>query len=69
MTIYYCKDCGMFFTENQMEEKEICYEELYGIAGDFHTKTYTTVGCCPHCMSIEYEEETDEDNIIELLNR
>lgn len=69
MTIYWCKDCGTYFTENQMEDKEICLEKEYGVAGDFRSKTYTSVGCCPYCESTEYEEADDEEEITYLLNR
>lgn len=68
LNIYYCRDCGMYFTENEMGEKEICYEEEYGVAGDFPTKTYARVDCCPYCKSTDYYEESDDEEICELLN-
>lgn len=67
MAIYYCKECDGYFSDNQIDEKEICYEEEYGVLGLFPDRTYANVSCCPHCGGTDYDEE-DEDEIADLLN-
>lgn len=66
--IYYCYDCARYFTEDEMADKRVCLEEEYGVAGDFHTKTYANVSCCPYCKSTDYQIEDDTDEIVEILN-
>ena len=68
LDIYYCRDCGKYFTEDQIGEKEICYEKEYGILGMFSNRTYARVGCCPYCESTDYEECEDAEEICDLLN-
>lgn len=70
LEIFECKDCGKYFSENDMSEKQICYEEEYGVASDFNSKTYENVNCCPYCESTDYREcdYKDLDGIIEMLN-
>ena len=67
--IYECTDCGKYFTEDQIGEKQICYEEYYGVSSDFNTRTYDNVSCCPHCHSTNYEECDDDEEIVKYLNR
>ena len=66
--IYECQECGRYFTEDQMDETQICYEEEYGVSGDFLYNTYDNVGCCPRCKSTNFCEYTDEEEIVETLN-
>ena len=68
LEIYRCGDCGKYFTEEQMEEKQICYEEEYGVAGMFPYNTYDNVCCCPHCNSTNFQECNDEEEIVDVLN-
>ena len=68
MEIYCCEECGKYFTDNQMDEKQICNEEYYGVSGQFAYNTYSNVGCCPHCKSTDYKEVKDYDEICEMLN-
>ena len=67
--IYRCEDCDKYFTYVQIEEKEICYEQEYGVSADFNTRTYKNVNCCPHCQSTNYEECNDDEEIVKYLNR
>lgn len=68
LDIYYCEECDRYFTEEQIGEKEICYEEEYGILGMFSNRTYARVGCCPYCESTEYQECDDAEEIVDILN-
>lgn len=68
LDIYYCEECDRYFTEEQMEEKEIYLEGEYGIGGDFPTRTYARVGCCPYCESTDYQECDDAEEIVDILN-
>jgi len=66
--IYECRDCGKYFTTDQMDEKEICNEEYYGVSGQFAYNTYTNVCCCPYCQSTDFEECNDDEEICTILN-
>ena len=70
LEIYECEDCCKYFSEDEMEEKQICYEDEYGVASDFNSRTYTNVACCPRCKSTNYREcdYKDIENIIYALN-
>ena len=70
LELYECKDCGKYFQENEIESKQICYEEEYGVASDFNSKTYDNVDCCPYCRSTNFIEcdYKDLDDIVEMLN-
>ena len=66
--IYKCEDCEKYFTYDEMGEKQICYEEEYGVSSDFNSRTYDSVNCCPHCKSTNISECNDEEEIVEMLN-
>ena len=70
LEIFECKDCGRYFSEDEMEEKQICYEDEYGVASDFNSRTYTSVACCPRCKSTDYKEldYKELEEVIEMLN-
>ena len=68
LEILECKDCGKYFTVDQTEEKQICYEEEYGVASDFNSRTYDSINCCPHCHSTNIIECNDEEEIVKYLN-
>ena len=68
LDIYYCYDCARYFTEEELDDKRVCLEEEYGVSGDFKSKTYANVSCCPHCKSTDYQIENDTDEIVEILN-
>lgn len=66
--IYKCEDCEKYFTYDEIGEKQICYEEEYGVASDFNSRTYDSVNCCPHCKSTNISECSDDEEIVKYLN-
>lgn len=64
--MYRCLGCGEVFHESEAEEKNICYEDYYGVADLFHGRHYFTLMVCPFCgyESLEYCEEEDEEEEI-----
>lgn len=66
LEIFECDDCGRFFHE--CDEKQICYEDEYGVGDMFSTRTYDSVGCCPHCGGTDIEEIEDGEKLCEALN-
>lgn len=56
MKIYKCENCGRLFTEEEMEEREICLENEYDVGSMFCDKHYQRVGCCPSCSDYEMHE-------------
>lgn len=70
--IYKCLECERYFTEDEIETKEICLEEELGVLGDFSGRTYKKIECCPYCQSGDIEDfrEVDQaEEIIDILNR
>lgn len=65
---YKCHDCDEYFDEDDMEEKEICLEDYYGVGGMFQSRNYQRVGCCPHCNSEEIEEVSDYELVDEIYD-
>lgn len=63
---YKCHDCKEFFDEEEMETRNVCWENEYGVGGMFQDKHYSEVGCCPCCGSIEIEEQSDYDLMCEI---
>lgn len=63
---YKCHDCKEFFEDDEMETKTICLENEYGVGSLFQSKHYSDVGCCPHCGSIEIDEQHDYDLMDEI---
>lgn len=63
-----CENCGNYFTDDEIEEKEICYEEYYGVSGLFNDKHYGIINVCPHCGSSDFEDNVSEFEVVELLN-
>lgn len=70
LEILMCKDCGKYFTIDQTNVKGICYEEEYGVVGDFSNNNYDNVCCCPFCDSVEIKEvgRDSVEDIVEALN-
>ena len=66
-TIYKCNECGSYFKEEDLDTKEICLEEELGVAGDFSTKTYREVDCCPKCKSTDFDDFRDVDDVDEVI--
>lgn len=63
---YKCHDCNEYFDEDDMDEKEICLEDYYGVGRMFQSHNYQRVGCCPHCHSEEIEEVSDYELVGEI---
>ena len=59
---YRCGNCGLYFTKEEMAEKEI-----YGVRDDFSDHHTSTCGACPYCNSPSFEEVEDLD-IVYILN-
>ncbi len=65
-----CNNCGNYFFEEELNEKNCCLEDEYGIYGEFNSHTYTTIYACPECGSTELEDiGTDEEDLVEYLNK
>lgn len=59
MNIFRCDDCGYFCEEEDLLEKTISLEDYNGVGSMFGDHHFETVGCCPHCGSIEIGEVCD----------
>ena len=65
-----CINCGNYFFEEELNEKNCCLEDEYGVYGEFNSHTYTTIYACPNCGSTELEDiGTDEEDLVEYLNK
>ena len=65
-----CNNCGHYFFEEELNEKNCCLEDEYGVYGEFNSHTYTTIYACPECGSTELEEiGIDEEDLVEYLNK
>lgn len=65
-----CNNCGHYFFEEELNEKNCCLEDEYGVYGEFNSHTYTTIYACPNCGSTELEEiGIDEEDLVEYLNK
>ena len=65
-----CNNCGHYFFEEELNEKNCCLEDEYGVYGEFNTHTYTTIYACPNCGSTELEEiGIDEEDLVDYLNK
>lgn len=58
--MYKCNNCDATFEEP--EWKRICFEQEYGVANLFETRTYTNIQVCPCCKEDEIEEIEEEEN-------
>ena len=65
-----CNNCGHYFFEEELNEKNCCLESEYGVYGEFNSHTYTTIYACPNCGSTELEEiGIDEEDLVDYLNK
>ena len=65
-----CNNCGHYFFEEELNEKNCCLEDEYGVYGEFNSHTYTTIYACPNCGSTELEEiGIDEEDLVDYLNK
>lgn len=65
-----CNNCGNYFFEEELNEKNCCLEDEYGVYGEFNSHTYTTIYACPNCGSTELEEiGIDEEDLVDYLNK
>ncbi len=65
-----CNNCGHYFFEEELNEKNCCLEDEYGVYGEFNSHTYTTIYACPECGSTELEEiGIDEEDLVDYLNK
>lgn len=65
--IYYCEKCDCYYDEEDLEEKEICLEEEYGVNDLFPDKHYEKILTCPNCGN-EDLETIEESEAVDLLN-
>lgn len=65
--IYYCEKCDCYYDEEDLEEKEICLEEEYGVNDLFPDKHYEKILTCPSCGN-EDLETIEESEAVDLLN-
>lgn len=65
--IYYCENCDCYYDEEDLEEKEICLEEEYGVNDLFPDKHYEKILTCPNCGN-EDLETIEESEAVDLLN-
>lgn len=65
--IYYCEKCDCYYDEEDLEEKEICLEEEYGVTDLFPDKHYEKILTCPSCGN-EDLETFRESEAVDLLN-
>lgn len=65
--IYYCENCDCYYDEEDLEEKEICLEEEYGVNDLFPDKHYEKILTCPNCGN-EDLEIIEESEAVDLLN-
>lgn len=54
MVMYKCNKCGELSEE--VETKNVCLEDLYGVGSDFQYHHYQNVSVCPSCGSDDIEE-------------
>lgn len=65
-----CNNCGHYFFEEELNEKNCCLEDEYGVYGEFNSHTYTTIYACPNCGSTELEEiASDDEGLVDYLNK
>ena len=62
-----CKNCQLLITDDDLDTTTVDLDDYYGVGGDFNTRTYANVDCCPHCGSIELSELTERE-IVESYN-
>lgn len=55
--MYYCRNCEESFSGDDLERRQVCFEDEYGVSHLFPDKHYHTVYACPNCHS---EDELDE---------
>ena len=65
--IYYCEKCDCYYDEEDLEEKEICLEDEYGVNDLFPDKHYEKILTCPNCGN-EDLETIEESEAVDLLN-
>lgn len=66
MKIYKCESCGELFDSDEIEEREICLENEYGVGGMFNGKHYQKVSCCPYCNDYEIREMSNYELLEEI---
>lgn len=64
--MYKCSHCNALFREP--DTKDIWLEDYYGVAGDFNSRTYKTVSCCPYCDCTDIEEVDVDELILEVIH-
>ena len=52
--MYCCRNCGSSFRE--LEDREICLEEEFGVSSLFSNRHYGSIGVCPSCGSSDWDE-------------
>ncbi|MEI3530648.1 MAG: hypothetical protein V8Q75_06305 [Bacilli bacterium] len=65
--MYRCCNCRSEFEET--DSKRICFEQEYGIANLFDTRTYTNIQVCPNCKDDDIEEVEEENYEQSMFNR
>lgn len=66
--IYQCNNCGKYFTEDEIDYKDVDLENLYGVGGEFDRHTKGTVALCPYCGE-DAIEEVYEEYVVSELNK
>ena len=52
---YYCRDCGNYFDEDEIETRKECVSEFWG------APAYQEYEACPCCGSDDFIEVEDEE--------
>ena len=63
--MYYCKHCQELISGEDLETKEICFEQEFGVDNLFQDRHYHTIYMCPYCHDNEDLEEAMKCDICE----
>lgn len=65
--IYKCNNCNNIFKEP--DETNVWLEDMYGVTGEFPTRTIQATCCCPYCNSLDIEECSVDELILGIVHR
>lgn len=54
-----CRNCHKEFDRPKL--RKTTYEALYGVAGEFGSRTPVTIEICPYCGDDDIEDESNEE--------